>query len=47
MFWITALGYAGVSAGQALEGLVGGTKDAQAAGSKGADTARKVIKKGM
>ena len=37
LFWVTALGWAGVKAGDVLSGLAGGTKKAQEAGSKGAD----------
>jgi hypothetical protein len=37
-FWMTALSYAGVSAGAAVDGLVSGTKPAQTAGGQGADT---------
>lgn len=44
-FWMSALGWAGVSAGKALDGLVTGTKAAQASGSKGADTIKAGITK--
>jgi hypothetical protein len=33
-FWVTALGWAGIHAGAALQGLVNGTGDAKAAGGK-------------
>lgn len=43
-FWCGALGWVGVRAGTAIQGLAAGTKDAQAAGSKGAGTAMKAVK---
>jgi len=35
-FWVTALGWVGVRAGNALQGLAAGTRDAQSAAGKGA-----------
>lgn len=43
-FWITALGWTGIRAGGALQGLAEGTKGAGQAGSKGTDVAMKAIK---
>ncbi|MCC7547339.1 MAG: conjugal transfer protein TraG N-terminal domain-containing protein, partial [Burkholderiales bacterium] len=37
-FWVTALGWVGVRAGNALQGLSEGSKSAGQAGSKGAGT---------
>ncbi|MNT68835.1 hypothetical protein D3C72_2070970 [compost metagenome] len=37
--WVTALGWVGIRAGNALEGLSAGTKSAGQAGSKGTGTA--------
>jgi len=45
MFWITALGYAGVSAGKAVDGLVGGTKGGEAAGRQGGENAKSTLTK--
>lgn len=44
-FWVTALGYAGISAGAAVDGLLSGTKPAQAAGSQGADAVKSKVMK--
>lgn len=43
VFWVGALGWAGVSAGNALEGLTSGTKDVKQAGSQGSKELRKII----
>ncbi|QQC64338.1 conjugal transfer protein TraG N-terminal domain-containing protein [Paraburkholderia ginsengisoli] len=43
-FWVTALGWVGIRAGTIVQGLSTGTKDAQAAGGKGAGVAMKAIK---
>lgn len=43
-FWITALGWIGIRAGGALQGLAEATKGAGQAGSKGTDVAMKAIK---
>lgn len=43
MFWIGALGWAGISAGKALEGLTRGTQPVEKAGSAGADIIKKAI----
>ncbi|WP_095101667.1 conjugal transfer protein TraG N-terminal domain-containing protein [Pseudomonas sp. Irchel 3A5] len=45
MLWMTALGYAGISTGKALDGLVGGTKGSQAAGGEGANIVTSKLKK--
>ncbi|OWJ93168.1 conjugal transfer protein TraG [Pseudomonas sp. A46] len=42
--WVTALGWAGVRAGGIAQNLMSGTKDAQAAGSKGAGALMKETK---
>ncbi|MBX8508935.1 conjugal transfer protein TraG N-terminal domain-containing protein [Pseudomonas cichorii] len=47
MLWIGALGWAGISAGPVLDGLLQGTKGAEVAGSKGADKAWTELKKGL
>ncbi|MQT88064.1 conjugal transfer protein TraG [Pseudomonas nabeulensis] len=39
LFWVTALGWAGHSIGNALQGLTGGTEGAKASGGKGAELA--------
>lgn len=44
VFWVTALGWTGIRAGGALQGLTEGTKGAGQAGSKGTDVAMKAIK---
>lgn len=46
-FWMTALSYAGVSAGSAVDGLVSGTKPAQGASKQGADTIKSVAGSAM
>jgi hypothetical protein len=38
VFWVGALGWAGISAGKALEGLATGTKEVAKAGEKGGQT---------
>ncbi|VCH07600.1 TraG-like protein, N-terminal region [Burkholderia pseudomallei] len=43
-FWVTALGWTGIRAVGALQGLAEGTKGAGQAGSKGTDVAMKGIK---
>lgn len=43
-FWVAALGWVGVRAGNAIQGLASGTKDAQAAGAKGGDIVLRAIK---
>jgi hypothetical protein len=43
-FWVAALGWAGVRVGATIQALGAGTKDAQAAGGKGAGAAMKVVK---
>lgn len=43
-FWVSAIGWVGVRAGTAIQGLSAGTKEVQTAGNKGAGTAMKVIK---
>ncbi|MDR3221158.1 MAG: conjugal transfer protein TraG N-terminal domain-containing protein [Candidatus Accumulibacter sp.] len=43
-FWFGALGWAGLRAGAAIQGLANGTRDVKAAGSKGADFALKAMK---
>ncbi|MDY7815163.1 conjugal transfer protein TraG N-terminal domain-containing protein [Burkholderia pseudomallei] len=43
-FWVTALGWTGIRAVGALQGLAEGTKGAGQAGSKGTDVAMKAIK---
>lgn len=44
MFWIVAISWAGVSAGNILQGLTSGTNDARGAGKGGADLALNKIK---
>lgn len=44
LFWIGALGWAGVSAGNALEGLSNGTKDVKASGERAGGLAAQGIK---
>jgi hypothetical protein len=44
-FWVTALAWTGVRAGNSIQGLMEGTKGAQQAGSKGAGTAMSAVKK--
>lgn len=39
LFWVTALGWAGYSVGNVLQGLTGGTEGAKASGGKGAELA--------
>ena len=43
-FWVAALGWVGVRAGTAIQGLAAGTRDAQAAGGRGAGVAMKAAK---
>lgn len=43
VFWMGALGWAGVSAGKALEGLTSGTKDVQKAGQEGVNTVKRSV----
>jgi len=43
MFWITALGWAGMSVGSVLEGLSSGTKDVKQAGSEAANVAKRKL----
>ena len=43
-FWVGALGWVGVRAGTAIQGLAAGTRDAQAAGGRGAGVAMKAAK---
>jgi hypothetical protein len=43
-FWVSALGWVGVRAGTAIQGLAAGTRDAQAAGGKGTDVVMKAVK---
>lgn len=43
-FWVTALGWAGIRAGTAFQGLSDGTKAAGQAGSKGAGVATKTFR---
>lgn len=43
--WMTALSYAGVSAGAAVDGLITGTKPAQAAGREGANAIKSKLSK--
>ncbi|QIP34456.1 conjugal transfer protein TraG N-terminal domain-containing protein [Komagataeibacter nataicola] len=43
-FWVSALGWVGVRAGTALQGLAAGTKDVQTAGAKGTDSIMKAVK---
>lgn len=43
-FWVTALGWVGVNAGNAIRGLSEGTSDAKTAGRGGADTAMKAVR---
>jgi len=43
VFWVGALGWAGISAGNALEGLTNATKDVKQAGSQGSKELRKII----
>ncbi|MGE6688932.1 conjugal transfer protein TraG N-terminal domain-containing protein [Stutzerimonas stutzeri] len=43
-FWMTALTWAGVSAGGIAQNLVNGSKDAQTAGGKGSDAVMKAVK---
>ena len=42
-FWISALAWVGIHAGGIVQGLVSGTKEAKAAGSKGVDAASKMV----
>ncbi|WP_338523985.1 conjugal transfer protein TraG N-terminal domain-containing protein [Pseudomonas batumici] len=44
MFWIVILSWAGVTAGNVLQGFTSGVNDARTAGGSGADTVLKVIK---
>ncbi|MFJ5440960.1 conjugal transfer protein TraG N-terminal domain-containing protein [Pectobacterium sp. CHL-2024] len=44
-FWIMALAWAGIRAGNVLQGLAGATSDAKAAGAKGGDMALKSVSK--
>ncbi|MEI7181976.1 conjugal transfer protein TraG N-terminal domain-containing protein [Pectobacterium carotovorum] len=44
-FWIMALAWAGIRAGNVLQGLAGATSDAKAAGAKGGDMAFKSVSK--
>ncbi|GBQ20317.1 TraG-like protein [Gluconacetobacter sacchari DSM 12717] len=43
-FWVSALGWVGIRAGTALQGLAAGTKDVQTAGAKGTDAVMKAVK---
>ncbi|WP_085600527.1 MULTISPECIES: conjugal transfer protein TraG N-terminal domain-containing protein [unclassified Pseudomonas] len=43
MFWIGALGWAGVSAGKVLEGISSGTKDLQSSGEKAGGMAQQAV----
>ncbi|MCB1888881.1 MAG: conjugal transfer protein TraG N-terminal domain-containing protein, partial [Rhodocyclaceae bacterium] len=43
-FWVTALGWVGIRAGNALQGLSEGTKSAGQAGSRGAGTVIRAAK---
>ncbi|MBS0417959.1 MAG: conjugal transfer protein TraG N-terminal domain-containing protein [Proteobacteria bacterium] len=43
-FWVSALAWAGIQAGGALEGLVTGTNGARAAGSTGSDTLIRAVR---
>jgi hypothetical protein len=43
-FWVSALAWAGIHAGGALQGLVMGTDGARAAGSTGSGTLIKAVK---
>ena len=43
-FWVTALTWAGISAGGALQGLIQGTNGAKAAGSQGSATLINAVK---
>jgi hypothetical protein len=42
-FWVSALAWVGIRAGGIVQGLVSGTKEAKAAGSKGVDAASKMV----
>ncbi|MDE1909962.1 MAG: conjugal transfer protein TraG, partial [Pseudomonas sp.] len=44
LFWIGALGWAGISAGNALEGLSRGTNSVEKAGAEGGEFAKSKIK---
>jgi hypothetical protein len=44
-FWVMALSWAGIQAGNILQGLVGATGDAKAAGGKGPDALMKAVSK--
>lgn len=44
-FWIMALAWAGIQAGNVLQGLAGATSDAKAAGAKGGDMTFKSVSK--
>ncbi len=44
-FWVTALGWAGIRAGNMLQGLANGSRDAGQAGGKGADVLNSSVKK--
>lgn len=43
-FWVAALGWVGVRAGNAIQGLAAGTRDAQSAGGKGTGVALQAVK---
>lgn len=43
-FWVAALSWVGVKAGNAIQGITVGTKEAKAAGSRGTDIAMKAVK---